>query len=69
MAGDEMARDTWIFRTGLAVLMLLPLVVFLPLATTTGVGAAFFFLQMVLVASWVGWFARRTRRAQRDAER
>jgi len=69
MAGDEMACDTWIFRTGSAVLVVLPLVVFLPLATTTGVSAAFFFLQMVLVASWVGWFDRRTRRAQRDAER
>lgn len=69
MAGDEMRRDTWIFRTGLAVLAVVPLVVFLTRAASSGGAPVIFFVQMVLIASWVSWFARRKRRARRDAER
>jgi hypothetical protein len=69
MARDRMTRDTRIFRTGLAVLVVLPLVVFLPHAASSGDGPVVFFVQVVLAASWVSWFDRRKRRAQRDAER
>jgi hypothetical protein len=69
MARDRMTRDTRVFRTGLALLVVLPLVVFLPRAASSGDGPVVFFVQVVLAASWVSWFDRRKRRAQRDAER
>jgi O-antigen/teichoic acid export membrane protein len=69
MAGEKMARDTWIFRTGLAVLAVVPVVVFLTHAASSGGAQVIFFVQVVLGALWVSWFDRRKRRAQRDAER
>jgi hypothetical protein len=69
MARDRMTRDARIFRTGLALLVVLPLVVFLPRAASSGGAPVVFFVQVVLAASWVSWFERRKRRAQRDAER
>ena len=69
MARDKMTRYTWIFRAGVAVLVLVPVVLFLPLASTTGDAPVLFFVQMVLAASWVAWFARRKARARNDGER
>jgi hypothetical protein len=68
-ARDAMDRDTWIFRTALAVLAVVPVVVFLTRAASSGDGPVVFFVHVVLGASWVSWFDRRKRRAQRDAER
>ncbi|AJW79721.1 hypothetical protein [Clavibacter michiganensis] len=68
MADDKMTRDAWIFRIGLAVLVILPVAVFVPLASTTGDAPVLFFVQVVLAASWVAWFARRKRRARRDGQ-
>ncbi|KZC94678.1 MULTISPECIES: hypothetical protein [Clavibacter] len=69
MADDKMTRDTWIFRIGLAVLVILPVAVFIPLATASGDAPVIFFVQVVLAASWVAWFARRRRRARGDGQR
>jgi hypothetical protein len=69
MARDRMTRDTRIFRTGLAVLAVVPLIVFLTRAASSGGAPVIFFVQVVLAASWVSWFDRRERRAQRNAER
>jgi Flp pilus assembly protein TadB len=68
-AGDEMDRDTWIFRTGLAVLVVVPVVVFLTRAASSGGAPVVFFVQVVLGASWVSWFDRRKRRARGDDQR
>ncbi|MFT2752192.1 hypothetical protein [Clavibacter sp. Sh2088] len=68
MAMDESKHGARVFRTGLAVLVLLPLLL-IPLAAASGDAPVIFFVQVVLAASWVAWSARRRRRARGDGQR